>query len=406
MKVALGVTGCIGAYKSVELLRGLQKAGVAVQVILTRSAQRFITPVTFEALSGQSVITAMFRKGENREIQHIHLAQEVALLAVVPATANIIGKFACGIADDFLTTFYLSCPAPVLLAPAMNVEMWHHAAVQANVAALQARGNHIIFPESGPLACGMEGEGRLAQVDDILGAIRLLLDKRDTWKGLRVIVTAGPTVEDIDPVRILSNRSSGKMGYALAEAAALRGADVHLVSGPTALRAPAGVHLVPVRSAAQMRDAVLGLFPGADVVVKAAAVADYRPACYSERKLKKGPASARIELVPNDDILALLGRQKKHQVLVGYAAETDNLRSNALAKLAAKNLDIVVANDVSHGVFGEDSTSATIISTLGNECTLERVSKSHLAGQVLDEVERVRLARQLVQPADRKPAPQ
>ncbi len=290
VKIALGVTGCIAAYKAIEVMRGLQKAGVSVQVILTRSAAEFVTPLTFESLSAQNVITDMFQPGQNRDIHHISVAQSIQLLAVVPATANILGKFAHGIADDFLSTLYLSNPAPVLIAPAMNVEMWRHPAVRANVEILKARGHHFVDPEPGMLACGMEGEGRLATVDVIVSRILEVLRGGESLAGLKVLVTAGPTVEDIDPIRFISNRSSGKMGYAVAQIAQQRGAEVFLVSGPTSLKPPSGVQFVPVRSAAQMKDAVLALYPEMDIVVKAAAVSDYRPADPAAQKVKKGNA--------------------------------------------------------------------------------------------------------------------
>jgi len=394
MKIALGVTGCIAAYKAVELMRGLRDHSVSVQVILTRSARRFVGPLTFESLSADRVITSMFRPGDNREIQHIRLAQEIQMLAVVPATANILGKFAHGIADDFLSTFYLSCPAPVLLAPAMNVEMWHHPAVQANVAVLQSRGHQIIFPESGPLACGMEGQGRLAAVDGILAAILAALHNNGLWKGLKVLVTAGPTIEDIDPVRYISNPSSGKMGYALAQAAIWRGAEVHLVSGPTTLKPPAGAKVTAVRSAAEMLGAVTDLFPAMDVVLMAAAVSDYRPRSFSRAKLKKDRRQTALQLVPTEDILALLGRQKGRQVVIGFAAETDDLLANARKKLAAKNLDAIVANDVSQGVFGRDSASVHILSARGESLHIARESKLSIAGKVLDIADKIRLSRQ------------
>src|SRR5512139_2582753 len=269
-------------------MRGLQKAGVSVQVVLTRSGAEFVTPLTFESLSAQNVITDMFQPGQNRDIHHISVAQSIRLLAVAPATANILGKFAHGIADDFLSTLYLSSPAPVLLAPAMNVEMWHHPAVRANVEVLKARGHLFVNPEPGPLACGMEGEGRLAAVEVIVSRILEALRSGESLAGMKVLVTAGPTVEDIDPIRFLSNRISGKMGYAVAESAFRRGAEVCLVSGPTALKAPYGVHLVGVRSAAEMKDAVLERYPYMAIVVKAAAVADYRPMVTAENKIKKG----------------------------------------------------------------------------------------------------------------------
>ncbi len=384
MKIALGVTGCIAAYRAVDLMRGLQKAGVAVQVVLTRSAAEFVAPLTFESLSGRNVITDMFQPGQNWDIHHISVAQSIRLLAVAPATANILGKFAHGIADDFLSTLYLSTPAPVLIAPAMNVEMWRHPAVRANVETLRARGHHFVDPEPGMLACGMEGTGRLAQVDVIVARILELLRGAQSLAGLNVLVTAGPTVEDIDPVRFLSNRSSGKMGYAVAEIARQRGAEVSLVSGPTSLTPPEGVRFVPVRSAAQMKDAVLALYPDMDIVVKAAAVADYRPAAPSAQKIKKGKAVLRLPLDRTDDILALLGKRKRKQVLVGFAAETERLLESARGKLERKNLDLLVANDVSGGVFGEDDSSVVVLRRGGDPVTIERQPKRAIAGRILD----------------------
>lgn len=384
MKIALGVTGCVAAYKAIEVMRGLQKAGISVQVILTRSAAEFVTPLTFESLSGQNVITDMFQPGQNRDIHHISVAQSIQLLVVAPATANILGKFAHGIADDFLSTLYLSNPAPVLIAPAMNVEMWRHPAVQANVEILKARGHHFVDPEPGMLACGMEGEGRLASVDVIVERILEVLHGGDSLAGLKVLVTAGPTVEDIDPIRFLSNRSSGKMGYAVAQTASQRGAEVFLVSGPTNLNAPSGVQLVPVRSAAQMKDAVLELYPKMDIVIKAAAVADYRPAELSPQKIKKGSSAIQLSLTRTDDILELLGKQKKNQVLVGFAAETEHLLESAKEKLARKNLDLLVANDVSKGIFGSDSAAVFVLSRTGETVTLQEQSKHAIAGRLLD----------------------
>jgi len=384
VKIALGVTGCIAAYKAIEVMRGLQKAGVSVQVILTRSAAEFVTPLTFESLSGQIVITDMFQPGQNRDIHHISVAQSIQLLAVAPATANILGKFAHGIADDFLTTLYLSNPAPVLIAPAMNVEMWRHPAVQANVETLRARGHYFVDPEPGMLACGMEGEGRLASVDVIVERILEVLRNGESLAGLKVLVTAGPTVEDIDPIRFISNRSSGKMGYAVAQTAQQRGAEVFLVSGPTNLNAPSGVKLTQVRSAAQMKDAVLELYPKMDIVVKAAAVADYRPAELAPQKIKKGSTAMQLSLTRTDDILELLGKQKKNQILVGFAAETEHLLEAAKQKLNRKNLDLLVANDVSKGVFGSDSSSVVVLSRTGETVTLQEKSKHAIAGKLLD----------------------
>jgi phosphopantothenoylcysteine decarboxylase / phosphopantothenate---cysteine ligase len=384
VKVALGVTGCIAAYKAIEVMRGLQKAGLSVQVILTRSAAEFVTPLTFESLSAQSVITDMFQPGQNRDIHHISVAQSIQLLAVVPATANILGKFAHGIADDFLSTLYLSNPAPVLLAPAMNVEMWRHSAVRANVETLRARGHFFVNPEPGPLACGMEGEGRLASVEVIVTRILDVLRCGESLAGLKVLVTAGPTVEDIDPIRFLSNRSSGKMGYAVAEAAQRRGATVFLVSGPTALSAPSGVQRIDVRSAAQMKDAVLQLYHEMDIVIKAAAVADYRPVETAPQKIKKGKEGNILHLARTEDILEILGKEKRGQVLVGFAAETENLLESARAKLARKNLDLLVANDVSKGVFGADSSTVHILSRSGEITTIQDQSKLAIAGKLLD----------------------
>jgi phosphopantothenoylcysteine decarboxylase/phosphopantothenate--cysteine ligase len=404
VRVALGVSGCIAAYKAVEVMRGLQKAGVSVQAVLTRSALNFVGPLTFEALSGREVITEMFATGRNAvpaadswpqpagagSIEHIRVAQQIDLLVVAPATANVLAKFAQGIADDFLTTLYISTPAPVLLAPAMNVEMWNHPAVRENVARLRGRGHRFCDPEPGMLACGMEGEGRLAEVDAIVSAALDMLagpPERDL-AGLKVLVTAGPTVEDLDPVRFISNRSSGRMGYAIAEQAARRGAEVVLVSGPTQLAAPAGVRRIDVRSAAEMQEAVLGLYSSVDVVIKAAAVSDFRPAQYSSGKIKKAKTAATLELAPNPDILASLGAAKRDQILVGFAAETENVLANARGKLEGKNLDLIVANDVSTGVFGAGGATVHILSRDGESVTLADQPKSEIARRLLDTVKR------------------
>ncbi len=393
MKIALGITGCIAAYKAIEVMRGLQKAGVSVQVVLTRAASEFVTPLTFESLSARNVIADMFQPGQNRDIHHISLAQSIQLLAVVPATADILGKFAHGIADDFLSTLYLSTPAPVLIAPAMNVEMWRHPAVRANVEVLKARGHIFVDPESGELACGMEGEGRLAAVDVIVRRILEALHAGKSLSGCKVLVTAGPTVEDIDPVRFLSNRSSGKMGYAVAQTALHRGAEVFLVSGPTGLQAPAGAHLIPVRSASQMKEEVLKLYPGMDIVVKAAAVSDYRPLEISPQKIKKEAGEMTLRLNRNEDILELLGKEKKRQILVGFAAETERLLESAREKLIRKNLDLLVANDVSAGVFGSDISTAHILSRDGEVATIENQSKLAIAGRLLDMAASLRESR-------------
>lgn len=375
-------------------MRGLQKAGVSVQVVLTHSATQFVTPLTLESLSARNVITDMFEPGQNRDIHHISVAQSIQLLAVVPATANILGKFAHGIADDFLSTLYLSNPAPVLIAPAMNVEMWRHPAVQANVEILKSRGHYFVNPEPGTLACGMEGEGRLAAVDVIVARILEALNTDKPLSGVKVLVTAGPTLEDMDPIRFLSNRSSGKMGYAVAQTALERGADVFLVSGPTGLKAPSGVHWIPVRSAAQMQEKVLQLYPEMDIVVKAAAVSDYRPVETSPQKIKKGKGELLLRLTRNDDILELLGKQKNRQILVGFAAETERLLESAREKMIRKNLDLLVANDVSTGVFGSDSSTAHLLTRDGDTITLQDQSKLAIAGKLLDMIQALRDARE------------
>jgi phosphopantothenoylcysteine decarboxylase / phosphopantothenate---cysteine ligase len=390
VKIALGITGCIAAYKAIEVMRGLQKSGVSVQVVLTRAAAEFVTPLTFESLSAHNVITEMFQPEQNRDIQHISVAQSIQLLAVVPATANIIGKFAHGIADDFLSTLYLSTPAPVLIAPAMNVEMWKHPAVQSNADILRNRGHYFVDPEPGTLACGMEGQGKLAAVDVIVARILDTLCVGESLAGVKVLVTAGPTVEDLDPIRFLSNRSSGKMGYAIAQAALRRGAMVALVSGPTSLEAPTGVQLIQVRSAAQMKEAVLTLYPDMDIVVKAAAVADYRPIETAPQKIKKSKDKMIIQLERTDDILELLGKSKKNQILVGFAAETENILDFAREKLSRKNLDLLVVNDVSSGVFGSDSSTVHILDRSSDLVTIKDQSKLAIANALLDQVLAIR----------------
>ena len=396
MKAALGVTGCIAAYKSIEIMRGLQKADVSVEVVLTRAGARFVSSLTFESLSGRNVVTDMFQPERNLDIHHISLAQSINLLVVAPATANILGKFAHGIADDFLSTLYLATPAPVLIAPAMNAAMWRHPAVRANVEILRSRGCGFVDPEPGMLACGMQGEGRLASVDVIVsraleilrgahGGVRNMAGLK--MAGVKMIVTAGPTVEDIDPIRFISNRSSGKMGYAVAAAAARRGAKVFLVSGPTGLAAPAGVDFILVRTAAEMKDAVLSLYDDADIVVKAAAVADYRPAAAASQKIKKGAGERILTLERTDDILAILGERKKKQFLAGFAAETENVMESAREKLRGKNLDLIVANDVSRGVFGEDSSTVHFIAPDIAPVTLEARPKTEIAEKLLDFID-------------------
>jgi phosphopantothenoylcysteine decarboxylase/phosphopantothenate--cysteine ligase len=399
MRVALGVTGGVAAYKAAELVRRLQQEKLDVQVVMTRSAQEFITPLTFAALTGQKVITEMFAgPGEapaNLEsaIEHIAVAQRIDLLVIAPATANVIGKLASGVADDFLTTLYLATKAPIIVAPAMNVNMWEHPATQENLARLRSRGVHIVEPDEGFLACGMMGQGRLAATETIAQKVCEVLGIRRDLAGETILVTAGPTCEDLDPVRYLTNRSSGRMGYAVAEAARRRGARVILVSGPTALPPPDDVEFIPVRTADEMRRAVLERAGDATVIIKAAAVADYRPAAARSAKLKRS-GKLTMELEPTPDILAELACNKGSRILVGFAAETDRVVENARAKLRAKGLDLIVANDLTAEGAGFDveTNIVTLISRDGREAALPQMSKFDAANRVLDEVLRLRAA--------------
>lgn len=394
MKIALGVTGGVAAYKAAELVRSLQQEKLDVQVVMTRAAQQFITPLTFAALTGQKVITDMFSEAgaapANVEsaIEHIAVAQRIDLLLVAPATADILGKLAHGIADDFLTTLYLATKAPVVVAPAMNVNMWEHAAVQENLAALTARAVHVVDPDEGYLACGMTGAGRLAATASIVKKVCEVLGLRHDLEGQTVLVTAGPTCEDLDPVRFLTNRSSGKMGYALAEAAHRRGASAILVSGPTDRNIPDGVDWVPVRSTEEMRRAVHERGGKANIVIMAAAVADYRPAAAQQTKMKRGEGRVTVELEPTPDILAELARKKASRILVGFAAETDRVAENARAKLERKGADIIVANDVTQegAGFDTDTNIVTLYLRGGREIALAKMTKFDVANRVLDQV--------------------
>jgi phosphopantothenoylcysteine decarboxylase / phosphopantothenate---cysteine ligase len=398
MRITLGVTGGVAAYKAAELVRRLQQDGFSVQVVMTRGAREFVTPLTFAALSGQKVITDLFGDSSGGEanlesaIEHIAVAQRTDLLLIAPATADIIAKLARGIADDFLTTLYLASTAPVVVAPAMNVNMWNHAATQENVEMLRARGVKIVDPDEGYLACGMIGAGRLAGQEAILAAVRETLKTQRDLEGETVLVTAGPTLEDLDPVRFLSNRSSGKMGYAVAEAAAQRGGKVILVSGPVNLEAPPGVEHVPVRSAKEMHHAVVDRAAVASIAILAAAVADYRPAEQQSEKIKKANAPLTISLEPTTDILLEVARNKGQKIVVGFAAETDHVAENARKKLAAKNADLVVANDVTaEGAgFDQDTNVVTLFSRDGRDLALPKMSKSEVAQRILDEVVRLR----------------
>jgi phosphopantothenoylcysteine decarboxylase/phosphopantothenate--cysteine ligase len=386
--VVLGVTGCIGAYKACEVLRELQRRELDVQVVMTAAAKRFVSPMTFEALSRHPVFHDQWAPSENGAIRHISLADDAELLLVAPATANILGKFARGIADDALSTLYLATRAPVVVAPAMNVNMFEHAAVRENLATLRARGVGVVEPGEGYLACGWLGKGRLAEVERIVEAALARLAARHDLLGETVLVTAGPTVEDIDPVRFVSNRSSGAMGYRLAEAARDRGARVVLVSGPTALEAPRDVSFVAVRSAEQMQQAVAAQVGPATVVVAAAAVSDYRPARRSGAKIKKADGPMPLELVRTPDILKELGAAKGGRLLVGFAAETEDLVANARKKLEAKNLDLIVANDVtaSGAGFGSPTNAVVLLRRDGTRRDVPLASKREVAERILDEI--------------------
>ncbi|HUO26629.1 MAG TPA: bifunctional phosphopantothenoylcysteine decarboxylase/phosphopantothenate--cysteine ligase CoaBC [Candidatus Aquilonibacter sp.] len=396
MKVALGVTGGIAAYKSAEIVRLLQERGIRVQVIMTRAAQEFVRPLTFAALSGEKVITGMFSPGEEQAanidsaIEHIAVAQAIDALVVAPATADVLAHFAQGIASDFLTTLYLATTAPVVVAPAMNVNMWNHAATQTNLEILRRRGVKIVEPGSGYLACGMIGLGRLAENDAIVAAVLEALGASQDLAGETVLITAGPTREKIDPVRYLTNRSSGRMGYALAEAALRRGARVLLVSGPTALTPPGAAEVTRVESAGEMRQASLELMPQATVVIMTAAVSDYRPMTEAAQKIKrKGPMTLELEATP--DILEELASQKNSQIIVGFAAETENVLENARQKLASKRLDAIVVNDVSRVGVGFDSDrNAVTILTHDDIVEVPETTKWEVAQRVLDQVSRLR----------------
>ena len=397
LRITLGVTGGVAAYKAAELVRRLQQDSFAIQVVMTRGAREFIAPLTFAALSGLKVITDLFAEsgGEaNLEsaIEHIAVAQRTDLLLVAPATADILAKFARGIADDFLTTLYLATTAPVVVAPAMNVNMWNHAATQENIEMLRARGVKIVDPDEGYLACGMTGAGRLASQEQIVAAVRETLHFKRDLDGQTVLITAGPTCEDIDPVRYLTNRSSGKMGYAVAEVAARRGARVILVSGPTSLDAPAGVHRIDVRTTDEMHRAVAEKFPECSIAIFAAAVADYRPVAKLEQKIKRDKEPVTLSLQPTTDILATVAKNKGERLVVGFAAETQAVAENARKKLVAKNADMIVANDVTaEGAgFDHDTNIVTLFARDGRDLPLPRMSKSEVAQRILDEVVRLR----------------
>jgi phosphopantothenoylcysteine decarboxylase / phosphopantothenate---cysteine ligase len=403
MRVTVGVSGGIAAYKAAELVRALQRRGVEVHVVMTESATRFVQPLTFAALTGHKVISNLWEDANGSEatyessIEHIGEAQWTEALVVAPATANILAKFTHGIADDFLTTMYLATPATVLVAPAMNVNMWQHPAVLANLETLRQRGVRVIDPGKGDLACGMVGEGRMVEPEAIADAVFNSLGRRKDLAGEVVLVTAGGTREALDPVRYIGNRSSGKMGYALADAAQSRGAKVILVTGPTTLHAPARCEVVRVTTAEEMRKAVLGRMAEATMVIKAAAVADYRPVNVSEQKLKRtGPIT--IDLAPTEDILAEVTRQRRPgQLIVGFAAETENMTENGRAKLLRKGADAIVVNDVSRDGIGIDADrNAATFLTLTTSIDMPEMPKRKLADRILDEVLALRRPRSLM----------
>jgi phosphopantothenoylcysteine decarboxylase/phosphopantothenate--cysteine ligase len=400
MRVALGVSGGIAAYKAAELVRLLQERGLEVQVVMTRSAREFIAPLTFAALSGRKVITEMFGgESENANlesaIEHIAVAQAIDALVIAPATANIIAKLAHGIADDFLSTLAVATKAPLVVAPAMNVNMWENPATQENLKTLRDRGIRVLDPDEGYLACGMTGAGRLASVEAIAKAVCETLGVRDDLKGETLLVTAGRTEEPLDAVRYLSNRSSGKMGYALAEAGRRRGASVILVSGPTHLEPPSGVTVERVGTAEEMAEAVLRNLEKATVVLMAAAVADFRPADIEPRKIKRRDGVPALKLEATRDILAeVKGRRRPDQLVVGFAAETDQVVENAAAKLRSKHLDLMVANDVTQAGagFDVDTNIVTLLFADGRRQPLEKMSKLEVAHHILDAVVELRSA--------------
>jgi phosphopantothenoylcysteine decarboxylase/phosphopantothenate--cysteine ligase len=400
--VALGVGGGIAAYKAAELARALMERGFSVQVLMTRSAEEFVRPLTFAALTGRKVITSLFSAASAEDtlssaIEHIRVAQENQILVIAPATADLLAKLAHGLADDFLTTAYLAFTGPVVLAPAMNTNMWNHPATQENLRVLRARGHVIVEPDEGILACGMVGPGRLAEPEMIAQQVVEVAENRggkQDLEGETVLITAGPTQEPLDPVRYLSNRSSGKMGYALAEAAAERGARVVLVSGPVALSAPKNVELIPVQTAVEMRKAVMDRLEQATVIIKAAAVADYHRANPPQQKVKKTATRLSLELDPTPDILAEAGRKKGDRLLIGFAAETENLIEEARRKLESKNCDMVVANLVSQqGIgFESDDNEVTLVLRTGETIPVARASKNAIAHRIFDQMIKLRLA--------------
>ena len=399
MHVVLGVGGGIAAYKAAELARSLMRQGYTVNPVLTRSACEFITPLTFAALTGRKVITDLFGNRSADEIlassvEHIQVVQENQVLVVAPATADLLAKFAHGLADDFLSTLYLAFAGPVVLAPAMNTNMWNHPATVANMETLRARGHRIVGPDAGELACGTVGPGRLAELDQIVAAVNAAALNRDDLSGEVVLISAGPTQEPLDPVRYITNRSSGKMGYALAEAAAARGARVILVSGPVHIPVPPGVEVVDVRSAHEMRDEIIGRMDEASIIIKSAAVADYHVANVSPNKIKKTATRLSLDLDPTPDILAEVGARKGDRLLIGFAAETNDMVAEARRKMQTKKADMVVGNfvNVAGTGFESDLNEVTLVMSTGETIPVARATKRDIAHTIFDHALRLRLA--------------
>ncbi|MFQ6082581.1 MAG: bifunctional phosphopantothenoylcysteine decarboxylase/phosphopantothenate--cysteine ligase CoaBC [Candidatus Aminicenantia bacterium] len=389
IQVALGISSSISIYKAADIIREFQRNEIEVKVIMTKNATQFITPLLFEALTGKKVIVDQFENLKEGGMEHINLAEEISLLVIAPATANIIGKIANGIADDFLTTFFLAVTCPIIVAPAMNENMYLHTNTQANLKRLRALGVKVIEPEKGYLACGREGVGRLAEPKRIIEQSLTLLKKSRSLKGKKILITAGPTQEGIDPVRFITNHSSGKMGYQLAEEAIRRGGEVTLISGPTNLFPPKGVNFISVTTALQMEKGVMKNFSDADIVVMAAAVSDYRPLKFSSSKIKKEKDTINLRLIQNPDILAKLGQKKKKKILVGFAAETEEIIKNATQKLNQKKLDLIVVNDVSRKEigFGSDFNQVTFIDRKGQVIQTDILSKKEISSLIFDRIE-------------------
>lgn len=386
--VVLGVTGGIAAYKALDIVSRLKKKGVDVHVIMTEHAKEFVTPLSFQSLSCNNVIYDMFEEPRAFEIQHISLAKKADVILVAPATANIIGKVANGIADDMLSTTIMATKADVIFAPAMNTNMYENSIVKNNIEKLKKYGYKFVEPGSGRLACGDIGKGKLADVDDICEIVESALYSNKDLQGINVLVSAGPTISKIDPVRYITNNSSGKMGYEIAREARDRGANVTLVSGPTNLKAPLGVEVINVSTNEEMKKAIIEEYDKFDIIVKSAAVADYKPKQYSDTKIKKGDEDLVIEFERDTDILKLLGKMKKNNILVGFAAESNDLLENARGKLIKKNLDFIVANDISTNEYGfkSDFNKVTIISRDGEELVLDKMTKREVAKNLFDTI--------------------